>query len=171
MKDAFFSRGAIEYLTERYPHIPEQMFNGLLSVYGLEEVLLMNGLKPGVLGFKKQTIYKLIIPIAVAEELNISSEIEFPQDMDVIYYITSKNVNSEEPLVSIIINDKDSVPEVIYKGERYTGIEKLDLSWTTKNEQINSGGLTVSIDHLDSVSYSASHLCDRYRGHMFDETD
>lgn len=53
-----------------------------------------------------------------------------------------------KPLLTIELQDEDSVPKVIYNGEEITGKVRVSFDWETKTEVI--GGTRYNIEHLDN---------------------
>lgn len=159
MREAFFSKEAIEYLKEKYPHITESMFNGLLNQFGLAQVQVTTPV--GEYDRSISSDHKLIMPAEISNALGIDCEIVMPS-INALYYQSVDEVSlvdaltyayqtlhkQGKSLLTIELEDETSVPKVIYKGEEVTKKVHVGLDWETSTESF-AGGLTYSIEHFE----------------------
>ncbi|GIP63353.1 hypothetical protein J32TS6_19080 [Virgibacillus pantothenticus] len=181
MKEAFFSKEAMEYLQSIYPHVNKSMFNGLLNMYGLKSNNKITD--KSWCSHIVETRYSLVIPKEVSEELGIANEITFPETVNVLYHVPSNNIDvvdalsyacehmveqGDEPLLVIELENETAVPKVIYKGKEIRLKRHIYFDWTTRTGEPTEGGLTYIVEHYEREEHPAVNRIERrVEGHAF----
>ncbi|WP_139136393.1 hypothetical protein [Oceanobacillus sp. E9] len=115
----------------------------------------------------KFTIPKLdiggIIPSVTHEWLNAGEKIHCYADGKLVATAVEPT-----PLLTITVQDKDSIPEITYRGKNYTKLKELNIQWDTMTDK-DLGGLSVLIDHFDEDNNVHSCISEKYRGHLFND--
>ncbi|GGJ48543.1 hypothetical protein [Virgibacillus salexigens] len=65
-----------------------------------------------------------------------------------------KEVN--KPLLTIELEDIDSIPKIKYKGERITGVVHAGFDWVTKNGVPVLDNPVIELEYLDKESKTGS---------------
>jgi hypothetical protein len=181
IKEAFFSKEAIEYLQSIYPHVNKSMFNGLLNMYGLKSNNKITD--KSWCSHIVETRYSLVIPKEVSEELGIANEITFPETVNVLYHVPSNNIDAvdalryayehmveqdNKPLLVIKLENETDVPKVFYKGKEIGLKRHVYFDWETDTDEF--GGLTYAIEHyVSGASLPTSNRIERkVKGHACD---
>ncbi len=183
MKEAFFSKEAIEYLQSIYPHVNKSMFNGLLNMYGLKSNNKITD--KSWCSHIVETRYSLVIPEEVSEVLAIANEITFPETVNVLYHVPSNNIDvvdalryayehmveqDNQPLLVIELESETAVPKVIYKGKEIKLKRNVFFDWETDGAYPTEGGLTYAIEHFERhASLTTINRIERkVKGHAYD---
>ncbi|PWU68307.1 hypothetical protein [Gracilibacillus dipsosauri] len=161
MKNGFFSKEAIKYLQSKYPHVTESMFNGLLSMFGLETIKKLSDVNDSLQ--IAETRHLLKIPEQISNALGVASEINFPDTISAICYVPEKSIDAvdaltyayehmtdykNKSLLTIELDDIDSVPKVFYKGEKIEKKVHVSFDYKTKTGNPFEGGNEIHIEHF-----------------------
>ncbi|MBC6310137.1 hypothetical protein HCJ66_11370 [Listeria sp. FSL L7-1582] len=55
-----------------------------------------------------------------------------------------------EPLLTIVLQDENTVPEITYKGEKISLLQYVQFGWVTKTDERCAASPSIVIQHVDS---------------------
>lgn len=101
------------------------------------------------------------------DEYVMGMDMSSAKDYSVVNTLSEVNIVQVQPLLSITLDNEETVPKVIYKGKEITHKQSVSFEWETKTD-VFMGGLTYAIEHIngDGKQPVSNKIERRLRGHI-----